>query len=76
MVDKSKYTHYAHFLWIPAYFNIHTNALEGRNWFYNLLIDYVAMPFQASVIWVLSFDPDYEPMWMIGIGEELERGQG
>ena len=73
MVDKSKYTHYAHFLWIPAYYNMQTGELEGRNWFYEFLINYVATPIQASVIFISSINPDYEPMWMIGVGEQIEK---
>ena len=29
----------AHYRNIPAYFNIEESAIEGRNWFYDLLID-------------------------------------
>ena len=72
MTDKSKYTHYARVLYIPAYFNIETNEIVGRNWMYDFLINYVAFPIQASCIWVLSLlDPSYEPMWMIEIGDEI-----
>lgn len=72
MIDKTRYTHYARVLWIPAYINDDTTEVVGRNEFYDFLINYVAFPLQASCIWVLSrLDTNYEPMWMIEIGDEL-----
>lgn len=48
----------AYYRQIPAYFNESTNELEGRNWFYGILID-LNLWFDTYIVEVNEY-----PIWI------------
>lgn len=70
-IDKSKYTHYAFYYGIPAYWNDNTNELGGRNFLFDKLAD-IATYFDCFVAFpVLSILGD-EPAFAIKVGGPIE----
>lgn len=62
-MNKQDYTHYAKFYGIPCYFNEVTQALDGRNKFYGLLLD--------AAIWIEQQWPSNDEGFPIEIGGRI-----
>ena len=62
-MNKLNYTHYAKYKGIPCYFNVETDGLTGRNWFWSLILD--------AVIYIESHFAT-SSHFEIELGEELE----
>jgi hypothetical protein len=62
-MNKQEYTHHAKFYGIPCYFNEDTNALDGINKFYGVLLD--------AAVWIEQQFPSSDAGFPIEIGGRI-----
>jgi hypothetical protein len=71
-LDMSKYNYYAYWCGVPVYINTETGAVAGRGQISEWFVVLWALNIESFLIWLCSFNTDYEPEFKIFITKPLE----